>query len=179
VLRILLTALGLLAASAAAAVPPGIPLWERARTGMTTEQVLNAFPDAARRDPDEQSSRAEARRLGAEKARIPRMRIQGDPYRARFLFRDGGLIRVVLEMIHGEMPFSQGLRLTGRVREALTDQYGPPADKNATSDGYRVDWRDGRRRIRLVVISRSYEVKAFQIVYEPADSAFATEQDPK
>ena len=169
VLRILAFTFGLMTALSTTAAA-ATPLWEKARTGMTVNEVLQAFPDAVRRDSSNQESRAEARRLGEERARIPQMRIQDNPYRARFLFREDGLARVVLELIHGEMPFSQGLQLTEKVRDALSEQYGEPVDKNATGDGYRVDWRDGQRRIRLVVISQSYEIKAFEIIYEPIDS---------
>jgi len=165
--RALLILAVLLVPALAQAAPKGIPLWEDAYTGMSVKEILHYFPDAQRVSPKDQ--RPHRPEQGTELARIPRVQIAADPYRARFYFGKAGLKRVVLELIRqGDMTFSEGLKRTQKVRDALSRKYGQPVKKTASSKGYLVDWKNGKTGIHLVVITKSYEVKQFEIVYEEA-----------
>ncbi|KPV41529.1 hypothetical protein AN478_02905 [Thiohalorhabdus denitrificans] len=168
VIRTLLLLTALLLPTTALAVPAGVPLWEDAATGMDQEEVLARFPEARALAPDEgdQPKRPEQ---GKERVRIPEVEIAGERYRAGFYFLEGALARVVLEMPRAEgMPFSRGLKLTEEVRDALTQTYGEPASKDSSGKGYMVEWRDGPTVIRLVVLTQTYKVKKFEIIYEAA-----------
>ncbi len=166
--RILAALLLTLAAAAHAAPPPGIPLWEGAATGMTPAEVLPAFPEAA---PAPAAAGRDGRgpEGAAERVRIERVVVAGAPYRARFFFRGPGLERVILERhLEDGLPLSRGLRLAGETRAALAAKYGEPVKRETGGNGYLVEWRAGRTAVRLVVVTRSYQVKLFQVVYEAA-----------
>jgi hypothetical protein len=174
VIRMVVLLLALAVPVAAAGAPAGVPLWEGAKTGMGLTRVLALFPEARRVEPAEEA-RATVERRGRERARIPMVEIGGDGYRARFFFKDG-LFRVVLERPSAEgLPFSKGLKLTEQVREALTAKYGEPEVRQSSNDGYMVSWRNGGTAIELVVITQTYKVKAFKIVYKPAEGGDAAE----
>jgi len=168
--RMLVVIVALIIPATAAAVPKGVPLWEGAQTGMALQRVLALFPEARQVEPTQKDPNQIDLR-GKQRARIPQLEIGGDPYEAQFFFKEG-LYRVVLEMTSAEgVPFSQGLELTRKVRGALSDKYGEPAKKQSSNDGYMVSWRNGPTAIDLVVITKSYKVKAFKIVYQPAETA--------
>ncbi|MFA9459506.1 hypothetical protein [Thiohalorhabdus methylotrophus] len=164
-MRTLILLAALLVALPATAAPAGIPLWEDAYTGMSPEEILRFFPEAQRTSPDQRAKKGPEG--GEELVRIPRVQIAGDPYRGHFYFRDGRLERVVLELIpQGEMTFSEGLKKTEKVRDALSRKYGEPTKRTSSGEGYKVDWDNGRTDIHLMVITKSYKVKQFDIVYE-------------
>ncbi|MEF8792533.1 hypothetical protein [Thiohalorhabdus sp.] len=166
-LRALILLLALAGPAAAAAVPAGIPLWEGAETGMTTEEVLQAFPEATPVPKGERAGK-EGPAGGELRVTIERVALGPDPYAARFYFGRSGLQRVILDRhLEGDMAFSRGLKLAGRVRDAMSEHYGEPVTRETGGDGYMVTWRQDAKRVRLVVITQSYEVKSFQVVYEP------------
>jgi len=172
VTRILILLAALALPATALAAPAGIPLWEGAETGMTARQVLQVFPEAT--VVPEADRAGERGPEGGELAvAINRVELGPDPYEARFYFRDGGLERIILDRIlEGDMRFSRGLKLAGRVRDALSEHYGEPVKRQTGGDGYLVEWHKGDKAVRLVVLTQSYEVKSFQVVYEPvADDA--------
>ena len=166
----LLTALLLapVLAGAAAAAPAGMPLWQGAETGMTAAEVGRAFPEAEV-VPENERAGERGPDQGELRVRIHRVEVAGAPYRARFYFTGSGLERVILDrQFQGEVRFSRGLKLAGRVREALSRHYGEPVERQTGSSGYLVTWRKGAKAVRLVVITKSYKVKSFQVIFEPA-----------
>jgi hypothetical protein len=170
VIRIVVLLLALAIPASAAGVPAGVPLWEGSRTGMELARVLALFPKAHQVEPT-QKDPTQIEQRGKQRARIPRLEIAGAPYQAQFFFKDG-LYRVVLNRIDADgVPFSQGLKLTREVEGALTEKYGDPASKQTSGDGYLATWRNGPTAIDLVVITKSYQVKAFKIVYKPVEEA--------
>lgn len=165
--RTLIVLLMLALPPAVLAAKPGIPLWEGAETGMSLEQVLQAFPGAAA-VPREDRAGERGPQGGELKARIERVEVAGAPYGARFFFDAEGLARIVLDRrLGGEPAFSRGLKMAGQVRDALTEHYGEPVKRQTGGEGYLAEWRKGDKRVRLVVVTQSYRVKAFQVVFEP------------
>jgi hypothetical protein len=168
VIRILVLLVALATPMAAGAVPAGVPLWEGSQTGMKLARVLALFPKAHQVEPT-QKDPTQIEQRGKQRARIPRLEIAGAPYQAQFFFKDG-LYRVVLNRTDAEgVPFSKGLKLTREVQEALAQKYGEPASKKTSGDGYLATWRNGPTAVDLVVITQSYKVKAFKIVYKPVE----------
>lgn len=155
-----------LAVPTAQAAPAGIPLWEGAKTGMSADEVLAAFPEASPVPRGERGKRGPQR--GQLRVRIDRVEVAGAPYGARFYFDRAGLARVILDrQLQGDVAFSQGLKMAGEVREALSGHYGEPAKRETSNDGYLVEWHKGDKAVRLVVITQNYKLKSFQVVFEP------------
>jgi hypothetical protein len=153
--------------AAAAQVPAGIPLWEGAKTGMSAQEVLSVFPEAET-VPEGQRSGKRGPQQGELRARIDRVEVAGAPYRADFYFRGAGLERIILDRLLAEdTRFSQGLKLAGEVRDALAQHYGEPVKRETSNSGYLVEWHKGDKAVRLVVITQTYKVKAFQVIFEP------------
>lgn len=166
-IRTLTLLLVLAVPAAAAAVPAGIPLWEGAETGMTPKQVLQAFPEASPVPKGERSGK-KGPQGGELRASIERVELGGAPYGARFYFGRSGLQRIILDRhLEGDTSFSRGLKLAGEVRDALSEHFGEPVKRETGGDGYLVEWHKGGKAVRLVVITQSYEVKSFQVIYEP------------
>ncbi|HKJ72007.1 MAG TPA: hypothetical protein VKA55_09680 [Gammaproteobacteria bacterium] len=161
--------LALVLPATAAAVTPGIPLWEGAKTGMSAEQVLAAFPEAHAVPRQERIGKRGPER-GDLRVKIDRVEVAGAPYRGRFYFHDAGLERVVLDRIlEGGMSFSQGLKAAGNVRDALSQHYGEPVKRQTGGDGYLAEWHQDQKRVRLVVVTQSYKVKGFHVIFEPLE----------
>jgi len=167
VIRTLTLLLILALPAPAGAVTAGIPLWEGAETGMAAEEVLRVFPEATTVPKGERAGKR-GPEGGELRVTIERVELGPDPYKARFYFGKDGLQRIILDRhLGGEMAFSRGLKLAGRVRDSLSEHYGEPVKRETGGDGYLVTWHEGAKRVRLVVITQSYEVKSFKVLYEP------------
>jgi hypothetical protein len=132
-------------------VPTPPPVWRAARWGMTTEEVLAAFPGEAQKlaspAPLTQPQPGSSLKPGVGEVAIPAYEADGATFRVLFAFESKALDRIELAAV------KPGAATCEDVEKALTERHGEPARRASTGSSLRGSELTWKRPDQTIVLS--------------------------